>query len=55
VAPRTDSDAGADALETTVIRRDLLSYAMLVLLERLTPTERTVFVLREALGFDYPK
>jgi len=43
-----------DTLETTVVRRDLLSYAMLVLLERLTPTERTVFVLREALGFDYP-
>ncbi|GIP38375.1 RNA polymerase sigma factor SigJ [Paenibacillus sp. J31TS4] len=43
----------ADSLETTVVRRDLLSYAMLVLLERLTPTERAVFVLREALGFDY--
>jgi len=41
-------------LETAVVRRDLLSYAMLVLLERLTPTERTVFVLREAFGFDYP-
>ncbi|WP_134686857.1 RNA polymerase sigma factor SigJ [Brevibacillus migulae] len=45
----------ADQLETTVVRRDLLSYAMLVLLERLSPTERTVFVLREALGFDYPE
>lgn len=44
-----------DTIETTVVRRDLLSYAMLVLLERLTPTERTVFVLREALGFDYPE
>ncbi|HZG14794.1 MAG TPA: RNA polymerase sigma factor SigJ [Candidatus Bathyarchaeia archaeon] len=44
-----------DTLETTVVRRDLLSYAMLVLLERLTPTERAVFVLREALGFDYPE
>ncbi|MFK7695031.1 RNA polymerase sigma factor SigJ [Paenibacillus sp. HJGM_3] len=44
----------ADTLESTVVRRDLLSYAMLVLLERLTPTERTVFVLREAFGFDYP-
>ena len=43
----------ADTLETMVVRRDLLSYAMLVLLERLTPTERTVFVLREAFGFDY--
>lgn len=36
-----------------VVRDDLLSYGMLVLLERLTPTERTVFVLREALAFDY--
>ncbi|MFF2448381.1 RNA polymerase sigma factor SigJ [Neobacillus sp. NPDC058068] len=44
-----------DTLETTVVRRDLLSYAMLVLLERLTPTERVVFVLREALGFNYPE
>ncbi|MFB4168226.1 RNA polymerase sigma factor SigJ [Virgibacillus sp. JSM 102003] len=43
----------SDTLELTVVRRDLLSYAMLVLLERLTPTERVVFVLREALGFDY--
>jgi len=45
----------ADTLEMTVVRRDLLSYAMLVLLERLTPTERAVFVLREALDFDYPE
>ncbi|NUU61083.1 RNA polymerase sigma factor SigJ [Paenibacillus agri] len=36
-----------------VVRDDLLSYAMLVLLERLSPTERVVFVLREALGLDY--
>lgn len=41
-----------DSMES-VVRDDLLSYAMLVLLERLSPTERTVFVLREALGFDY--
>ncbi|CAM3548376.1 RNA polymerase sigma-70 factor [Paenibacillus lupini] len=33
---------------------ETLSYAMLVLLERLTPAERAVFVLREALCFDYP-
>lgn len=45
----------ADTLETTVVRRDLLSYAILVMLDRLTPAERAVFVLREALGFDYPK
>ncbi|MGY4690898.1 RNA polymerase sigma factor SigJ [Salibacterium sp. K-3] len=41
-----------DTLET-VVQRELLSYAMLVLLERLTPAERAVFVLREALAFDY--
>ncbi|MGM0837229.1 MAG: RNA polymerase sigma factor SigJ [Bacillota bacterium] len=41
-----------DSMES-VVRDDLLSYAMIVLLERLTPTERVVFVLREALGFDY--
>ncbi|GIO59664.1 RNA polymerase sigma factor SigJ [Paenibacillus cineris] len=44
-----------DTLETTVVRRDMLSYAMLVMLERLTQTERVVFVLREALGFEYPE
>lgn len=36
-----------------VIRDDLLSYGMVVLLEKLTSAERTVFVLREALGYDY--
>lgn len=36
-----------------VVTKDLLSYAMLVLLERLSPAERAVFVLREAFGFDY--
>ncbi|RTE10364.1 RNA polymerase sigma factor SigJ [Paenibacillus whitsoniae] len=41
-----------DALES-VVHEDLLSYAMLVLLERLSVAERSVFVLREALGFDY--
>ena len=40
-------------LEMTVVRSDLLSYALLVLLERLTPTERVVFVLREAMNFNY--
>ena len=40
-------------LSEAVARDDLLSYAMLVLLERLSPTERVVFVLREALGFEY--
>ena len=42
----------ADPFES-VERRSLLTYAMLVLMERLTPAERTVFVLREAFGFEY--
>lgn len=37
----------------SVARAELLSYAMLVLLERLSPSERAVFVLREALSFEY--
>lgn len=36
-----------------VVRKELLFYSMLVLLERLSPLERAVFVLREALGFEY--
>ncbi len=42
-----------DAIEG-VVRNDLLSYAMTVLLEHLSPAERAVFVLREVLGFEYP-
>ncbi|WP_342506424.1 RNA polymerase sigma-70 factor [Sporosarcina sp. FSL K6-2383] len=42
-----------DELFESVVQGELLSYAMLVLLERLSPTERAVFVLREALGFEY--
>jgi len=41
-----------DSFES-VVRGELLSYAMLILLERLSPAERAVFVLREALGFEY--
>jgi RNA polymerase sigma-70 factor (ECF subfamily) len=36
----------------TAEQRESLSYAVLVLLERLSPNERAVYVLREA--FDYP-
>ncbi|OZB91299.1 RNA polymerase sigma factor SigJ [Paenibacillus sp. XY044] len=45
----TLNDDPMEALE----RDDLLSYGMLVLLENLTTSERAVFVLREALGFNY--
>lgn len=33
---------------------DSVSVAILVLMEELTPVERAVFILREALGYDYP-
>jgi len=51
--PEPISTPDDDTFES-VVRSDLLSYAMLVLLERLSPVERTIFVLREALCFDYP-
>ncbi|MEV6305378.1 RNA polymerase sigma-70 factor [Actinoplanes sp. NPDC051861] len=37
----------------TVEQREMLSMGMLVLLERLTPPERAVFVLREAFGHSH--
>jgi RNA polymerase sigma factor (sigma-70 family) len=36
-----------------IVRDELLSYATLVMLEKMSPAERAVFVLREALGIDY--
>jgi len=44
--------AGDTTLED-VERRDDVSYAFLVLLEKLTPIERAVLVLREAFDFEY--
>lgn len=50
--PEPLSDSNEDSMES-IFRDEQLSYGILVLLERLTPTERVVFVLREALGFEY--
>lgn len=41
-----------DPLQTVVLE-DTISYAFLVLLDRLTPVERAVFILREAFEYDY--
>jgi RNA polymerase sigma-70 factor (ECF subfamily) len=41
--------------ERSVELADSLSMAALLLLERLTPVERAVFVLREAFGFSFPE
>ncbi len=43
----------ADPAPDAAIRAETLSYAVLVLLERLSPVERAVFVLREALDYGY--
>jgi len=42
-----------DGPEEAAERKDTLSYAFLVLLERLAPTERAVFVLRQAFQYEY--
>ncbi|WP_458125561.1 RNA polymerase sigma-70 factor [Paenibacillus sp. Z3-2] len=52
VAPGSASAAGQDPLQTIELE-DTISYAFLVMLDRLTPIERAVFVLREAFEFDY--
>nr|WP_232381155.1 RNA polymerase sigma factor SigJ [Paenibacillus tianjinensis] len=46
------SAAGGDPIQTIVLE-DTISYAFLVLLDRLTPVERAVFILREAFDYDY--
>ncbi|MFF3913787.1 RNA polymerase sigma-70 factor [Streptomyces sp. NPDC001852] len=48
--PVLTSDGTLGPLESAE-RREQVSMALLVLLERLTPTERAVYVLREAFGY----
>ncbi|TCZ80872.1 sigma-70 family RNA polymerase sigma factor [Paenibacillus albiflavus] len=36
-----------------LIQQESFGYALLVLMEKLTPIERAVFVLKESLGYDY--
>ncbi|MFF0205411.1 RNA polymerase sigma-70 factor [Streptomyces sp. NPDC005017] len=50
--PVVTSDGTLGPLESAE-RREAVSVAMLVLLERLTPTERAVYVLREAFGYGH--
>ncbi|HYN87850.1 MAG TPA: RNA polymerase sigma-70 factor [Ardenticatenaceae bacterium] len=45
------TDAGSPGADTALA--ESLSMAFLVLLERLTPTERAVFLLREVFDYDY--
>nr|WP_253670126.1 RNA polymerase sigma-70 factor [Streptoalloteichus tenebrarius] len=50
--PVLTEDGALGPLET-VERRESVSFGLLVLLERLTPPERAVFVLREAFGHSH--
>jgi len=50
--PVLTSDGTLGPLESAE-RRDAVSLALLVLLERLTPTERAVYVLREAFAYGH--
>jgi RNA polymerase sigma-70 factor (ECF subfamily) len=50
--PVLTSDGTLGPLDTAE-QRDSVSLALLVLLERLTPTERAVFVLRETFGYSH--
>lgn len=50
--PVVTSDGTLGPLESAE-QREAVSLAMLVLLERLTPTERAVYVLREAFGYGH--
>lgn len=50
--PDSAAAAGGDPLQT-VILEDTISYAFLIMLDRLTPIERAVFILREAFEYDY--
>jgi RNA polymerase sigma-70 factor (ECF subfamily) len=52
VVPGSASDVGQDPLQT-ILLEDTISYAFLVMLDRLTPIERAVFILREAFEYDY--
>ncbi|HEX7163858.1 MAG TPA: sigma factor [Trebonia sp.] len=50
--PVLSNDGALGPLET-VEQRESVSFALLVLMERLTAAERAVFVLREAFGYRY--
>jgi RNA polymerase sigma-70 factor (ECF subfamily) len=50
--PVLSRDGALGPLET-VAQRESVSFALLTLMEQLTPAERAVFVLREAFGYRY--
>lgn len=51
--PEPMLDEVSEQPEQIAEKRDNIRYAMLVLLQSLTPQERAVYILRDSLGFDY--
>ncbi|WP_259617099.1 RNA polymerase sigma-70 factor [Paenibacillus doosanensis] len=52
--PEPQADlTGGDSPEEQLVRDENVSYALLVMLQQLTPAERAVFLLREVLDYDY--
>lgn len=45
---------GREDLTDNIVLRESLSFAFLLMLEKLSPLERAVFVLREVFDYDYP-
>jgi RNA polymerase sigma-70 factor (ECF subfamily) len=42
-----------DKADTPLLRKETLSYSLLVLLDKLNPKQRAVFILKEAFGYDH--
>ncbi|WP_411344042.1 sigma-70 family RNA polymerase sigma factor [Paenibacillus sp. WLX1005] len=47
------SDSDKQGTEQLMLRQEEISYAVMVMLEQLTPVERAIFVLRESFELDY--
>src|SRR5690606_38079969 len=42
-----------EGADTNIIRQDVLSYSLMVLLDKLNPKQRAVFILKEAFDYDH--
>lgn len=48
--PEPVSSEGADS---SLLKKDILSYSLMVLLEKVSPRQRAVFILKEAFDYDH--
>lgn len=51
--PEPEVRSSFEDLADSLIMKETISYALLVVMEQLSPGERAVFILRETLGYDY--